>query len=221
MPAARRPERAPDGYTWDESLRRYRATNGRIVSRDTVRRAIDTTLRATTGRARSLSLALRAGSISLGQWETEMRALVKDVHLYSAAAVRGGWDRMTPGDLGRVGQLVRTQYGYLERFADGIARGRVAVGGAGFLARAEMYAQAGRGTHEAFVQSDARKAAAALGGVLEARNLLGDAQHCDECPALSRRGWIPDADMPPPGMRDCLTRCPCRVERRIRGGVDE
>lgn len=217
MPAARRPARSPNGYTYDENIRRYRDTHGRIVSRESVRRAIDEALRNTGKRARELALGLRSGSISLTTWELEMRALVKDVHLYGAAAERGGWDRLTPGDLGRVGQLVRTQYGYLDRFAADIEAGRQALGG-GLVARAVMYAEAGRGTHEAFVQSDARREAMQRGGRLEARNILGDARHCDECPALSRRAWVPDAEMPLPGHRTCLTRCACMVERRIVGG---
>jgi hypothetical protein len=219
VPAAKRPARSPNGYTWDDALRRYRDPRGRIVARDTVRSAIDAALRKTDQRARALSLELRAGTVSLTEWEAGMRAVIKDVHLYGAAAVRGGWDRLTPGDLGRVGQLVRTQYAYLEDFAAAIASGRQPLNGT-FLNRAGMYAEAGRGTHEAFTQSDTRKEAAARGGVLEARNLLGDAHHCDECPPLTRRGWIPDAEMPLPGHRECRTRCKCRVERRIRGGTE-
>lgn len=220
MPAARRPARAPNGYTWDDRLRRYRAPNGRIVARDTVRRAIDTTLHNTSRRARELTIGLRDGSVTLARWEVEMRALVKDVHLYSAAAVRGGWDRLTPGDLGRVGQLVRTQYEYLDNFAFQLAT-RVQPLNGYAIARAELYAQAGRSTHEAFADSDARREAAAQGGELESRNILGDAQHCDDCPALSKRGWIPSREMVPPGMRKCRGRCKCRVERRVVGGSGE
>ena len=217
MPAAKRPDRAPGGYTWDSSLQRYRDSRGRIVSRDAVRREIDVTLDRTAKHARDLSVQLRAGQISLTQWETGMRAVVKDTQLYSAAAVRGGWDRMTPGDLGRVGQLVRTQYGYLDRFAAQIASGEQALNGY-MLNRAMMYAQQGRLTHEAFAQSDVRKLAREQGGQVEVRNLLGDADHCDECIALTGRGWVPDGQMPLPGTRECRSSCHCRVERRIVGG---
>lgn len=211
------PARQTGGYTWDSVLQRYRDRRGRIVARDQVRRAIDVTLDATERRARSLTEALRAGSLSLAEWETEMRALVKDVHLYSAAAVRGGWDRMTAGDYGRVGQLIRAQYGRLDAFATGLATGRIPLDGRAIV-RAIMYAQAGRGTHEAFANSDAKKEAAAQGGRLECRNVLGDAQHCDECPALTRLGWVPVEQMPLPGHRTCLTRCHCKLNRRIAGG---
>jgi hypothetical protein len=217
MPAARRPARVSGGYTYDEALRRYRDPRGRIVSRETIRRAIDDTLARTEGRALALATELQAGRITLAAWEIEMRALIKDVHLYGAAAVRGGWDRLTPGDLGRVGQLVRTQYGYLENFAAELERGVQPMNGR-FRVRAGMYAQAGRGTHEAFAQSDARRAANEQGGALQALNLLGDATHCSECLDLSAAGWMPDADMPLPGHRTCLTRCQCRLERRVVGG---
>lgn len=211
-------QRTLNGYTWDERLGRYRGPGGRIVSRAQVREAIDEALRTASLRARDLALELRAGSITIDAWEVAMRELVKDVHLYSAAAVRGGWDRMTQGDYGRVGQLVRTQFRYLDGFAQDIADGRQRLGQPGFLRRAMMYAEAGRGTHEAFVQSDARKRARELGGRLEARNILGDARHCQQCVALTARGWIPDEEMVPPGMRTCLSHCHCHVERRL---VDE
>lgn len=214
-------QRSVNGYTWDERLRRYRGPDGRIVSRAAVREAIDTALRTASFRARALALELRAGTITLDAWELAMRELVKDVHLYSAAAVRGGWDRMTQGDYGRVGQLVRTQFRYLDGFAQDIADGRQRLGAPGFLRRGMMYGEAGRATHEAFVQSDARKWARELGGRLEARNVLGDAQHCDQCAGLTRRGWMPDADMVPPGMRTCLSHCHCTVKRRIVGADGE
>lgn len=220
MPAVKRPARSPNGYTWDDVLRRYRGPNGRIVSRQAVRDAIDVALHNSEMVARSLTIGLRDGSVTLAEWEIEMRALVKDVQLYSAAAVRGGWDRLTPGDLGRVGQLTRTQYMYLDNFASQLASGEQALNGFA-LQRSMMYAQAGRGTFEAFAQSDVRREASARGGRVEVRNVLGDAQHCDECAALTRRGWVADdGSMPLPGHRTCKSRCHCHVERRIVGGGD-
>jgi hypothetical protein len=207
----------PGGYTWDASIKRYRDTRGRIVSRQTIRASIDAALDKMDLRARELALQLRAGEISLAQWELDMRVLVKDAHLFSAAAVRGGFDRMGAGDFGRVGQLVRTQYGYLDRFAGQIANGQQPLNGY-MVNRATLYTQQARVTHEAFLQSDQRREAKRRGGRLEARNVLGDADHCDQCEALTRRGWIPEKEMPLPGTRTCRGRCHCRVERRVVGG---
>lgn len=211
----------PGGYTWDTRLRRYRDSRGRIVARSTIRKAIDDAIAALETTARQLALQLRAADITLAEWEVSMRVLVKDSHLFSAAAVRGGFDRMTAGDFGRVGQLVRTQYGYLDNFAAQLASGEQALNGY-MLNRAGMYAQQGRVTHEAFTQSDQRKEARRRGGELQARNILGDADHCDECESLTRRGWIAERDMPLPGTRTCRSRCHCQVERRVVGGeVDD
>lgn len=206
------------GYTYDEVLRRYRGPGGRIVSRRAVRDAIDEALARTAARARDISLALRAGDVTLVEWEATMRVIVKDAHLMAAASVRGGWDRMTPGDYGRVGQIVRGQYEFLERFAAEISSRRQDLNEF-FINRAEMYAEAGRQTHEAFTRSDAIKEAIERGGELWVRNVLGDAVHCDTCLDITAWGWVrDDGTMPLPGMRKCLTRCKCHLEREIRFG---
>lgn len=195
------------GYTWDQAAGRYRDARGRFVPRAAVRSAIDDALARANARARSLAEQLRGRRISLADWTLQMRGLVKEVHLYSAAAAKGGWDQLSPADYGRVGQVVRGEYAFLQRFAADIAAGRPLDGR--FLRRVELYAQAGRRTYHQVERADME----VRGYDLE-ENILGPADHCDECPSLTAQGPVPIGTLPPIGTRTCLANCRCRIRYR-------
>jgi hypothetical protein len=72
-----------------------------------------------------------------------MRRHVKNVNLNAIALERGGWANLTPSDFGRVGQIVREQYGYLRGFANDIASGKQRLDGT-LGTRAKLYSQAGQ-----------------------------------------------------------------------------
>jgi hypothetical protein len=212
--AARKPnaaERAARSrYTWDERAGRYRGPGGRYVSARDVRGATDGALDAANTRIRGVSSQLRAGSITAEEWALAMRAEIKRVHLWSAAAARGGWAQMTPADFGRVGAIVRRQYEYLNGFARQIAAGLPLDGR--FLSRASMYGEAGRGTFEHFNRLER-----AEHGEEEVRNVLGNAEHCPDCFSETARGWVAADDMSLPGSRQCRSKCKCRLEYRTAG----
>ncbi|HEY7195529.1 MAG TPA: hypothetical protein VH439_17430 [Gemmatimonadales bacterium] len=171
------------------------------------RSALDLALLATGRRMTALGDQLRAGEITGAAWALEMRALIKDVHLYSAAAAKGGWDALTPADFGRIGQLVKAQYQYLNRFAGQIADGLVLDGH--FRQRVILYAEAGRGTYYTFTQDVMRDR-----GMTEEMNVLHPADHCVGCLAETARGWVPLGELVPVGARECLGRCKCTITYR-------
>lgn len=203
----------PRRYRWDEAAGRYRQPGGRFVSRLQVRTALDEAIAARGERMRVLAEQLRAREISVPRWELEMRGLIKDVHLYSAAAARGGWAQLTQADYGRVGQRVRFQYERLNRFAGELRRRKNPLPLDGrFLRRVELYAQAGRGTYHAIegLEMDAR-------GFDEERNIRHAGDSCTGergCIEQSRRGWVPRGTLIPIGQRTCLTSCRCRKRYR-------
>jgi hypothetical protein len=54
---------------------------------------------------------------------------------------------------------------------------------------------------------------ASLGGQRYARRIIDPAaEHCDECPELADRGWVPIEEMVPIGDTTCLTNCRCEIE---------
>lgn len=195
----------PGGFTYDTSIQRYRAPNGKLVSATDVRTALDEAIAKSELRARALGAAMADGEISATAFYREMRTIVKSVHLYSAASAVGGWAQMTQSDYGRVGQIVRGQYAYLNNFAAQIAGG-LPMNGA-IEQRAGMYAQAGRMTHE-----DIRRELERGRGRTHERNILHPADHCGDCVAMRDRGRVPIGTLIPLGKRQCKTKCRCTIE---------
>ena len=203
-------------YRWNDRAARYIGGDGRIVSQRAVRAELDAALDAASRRAVALGEQLRAGDLSLRAWRSEMRVLVRNVHLYSAAAARGGWAQMTQAAYGQVGGLVRFHYERLERLALQISHG-LPLDGA-FFHRVGLYVQAGRTTYDLaeFQVMDVR-------GFNEERNVLsgsvGAERHCEgarSCKEQSRRGWVKLGALIPIGQRLCLGNCRCRKRYRRR-----
>lgn len=197
----------PSRYRWSERANRYIDANGRFVSRAFVRAEIDLALEAAQLRLAALAESLRVGGISLDAWIIEMRRAIKQVHLYSAAAARGGWAQMSQADYGRVGTLVREQYGYLENFANEIVDGLILDGR--FLRRVALYGSAGRRTFHRVEQLEMQ-----LRAMDEERSVLNPADHCEECIAEAAKGWVPLGTVIPIGERTCLTNCKCDMDYR-------
>lgn len=198
-------------YTWDGRRYRDRLT-GRFVSPREVRFAIDVVLRRDSQRATDLADALRAGRMSRAEWAVRMREMVTEVHLYSAAAARGGWRQMSQAAYGQVGAAVREQVQFLDAFIADVESGAQPLDGR-FTRRASMYVQAGRNTYHR-----AERAVQAGNGMTEERNVLDrEAVHCqgpNSCPDQQARGWVPLGNLLLPGTRVCLTGCRCRMEYR-------
>lgn len=209
----RRPELR---FAWDEASGRYRdLQNGRFVSRGKARGLLDAYTDRISDRAAGLSEKLARGEISVGEWETGMRGLIKRTHAVHAAAARGGWERMTPSDWGRVGSVVKEQYRYLRSFSADVALGVVPRTGA-LAVRARLYAEAGRRSH-----FDTERRLMVGRGYVEERSVLGVADHCAGCESAAAQGWQPIGSLPPIGERDCLVRCRCHFDYRRAEGLDQ
>jgi len=86
------------------------------------------------------------GRISLADFRALLRREAKDAHVLAAVAARGGaWADMTKADWGRVGNRVRGQYAFADRFVREVAA-RAGTDspypGGSLRTRAEMYADA-------------------------------------------------------------------------------
>lgn len=198
--------RGDPGYRWNARAQQYVAANGRFVSRATIRNLIDQALEREVRNARDLAIGLRNGDISLEAWRASMRDIIKSTHLYSAAAAKGGWAQLTAADYGRVGQIIRGEYQFLENFAAGIANGSIPLDGR-VVARAQMYAEAGRDTYHQVERAGMQS----TGRTME-RNILHPADHCGQCLGETARGWVPIGVLIPIGRRTCLRRCRCSLD---------
>ncbi len=195
-------------YRWEPNAGvsgRYRDERGRFVASSTVRRELDRYL-DTADPAKALAEALRGRQLSVADWEVAMRRHVKNVNLNAIALERGGWANMTPADYGRVGQIVREQYGYLRGFAGDIASGKQRLDGT-LGVRARLYSQAAR---TSLYKS---KAANMSGGVTHQRSIRSARDSCKQCIELDRKVFrIDDTSFPLPGQRICRANCQCHLE---------
>ena len=108
---------------YDEDEGRYFYESGAVVSVLLIRRAVEASLEAVRRRTVELQADLRAGRISLMAWNEEMRLIIKQTQLMAVEIAAGGREAMTQRDYGRAGNVIRRQYGYLERWTAQIAEG--------------------------------------------------------------------------------------------------
>lgn len=189
----------PDEVTWVPALGRYRLPSGRFVSRLTVRTTFEQSLANLTKLTDSLAGDLRAGRISLNAWLDEMRDIVKQTHMAAAELARGGRAQMTPSDYGRVGQAVRRQYEFLDRWVAEIKDG----GSLQTEGRARQYLRASR-SHYLSREAEEMERRGYL-----ARNVLRPGESCAECIAETSKGLVAPRFISPPGTRVCRGNCNC------------
>lgn len=198
----------PSRYEWDSRVRRYRGPSGVFIPTGRALASLETdilNLRSVTDR---LADDLRSRRISLVEWRVAMQTVIKHTHLGAAELAIGGRAQMTPADYGRVGQIVREQYGFLEGWVQEIVNGSAPLDGR-LGQRARLYVAAARPTYVAIRTNDLREA-----GFDQERSILTDAEHCAECVREDAKGWQPIGQMLPIGDRECGVSDKCRAELR-------
>ena len=198
--------------TYGYNVKSGRYTNlatGRYVKAEQVRAGLDTALQRSQNEIMRVSRELQAGNMSVAEWQVAMAREMRDAHTASAALAKGGWAQMTARDWGKLGPAMKDQYGYLANFGQQIVDGEQRLDTLGFLSRANMYAQAARGTYHAF-----ETAAMSERGMTEVKSVLGMAEHCGQCIGEAARDWVPIGEEVPIGERQCLTHCHCSLQFR-------
>lgn len=192
---------------WDAATGRFRRSDGRFVPRPAVRRALEESLANLTRLTDTLADDLRAGRISLLEWRAEMRETIKHVQMAASELAHGGRAQMTQSAYGAVGQRVRQQYAYLERWVAEIRAGLPIDGR--MEARATLYLRAARASYLT-VESE-QMAERGRGLVC---NVLHASESCAECIAESDKGFVPVGQLSVPGSRTCLGNCRCTLQYR-------
>lgn len=164
----------------------------------------------------SLAEQLKSGSISLAEWETEMRAVIREELTAAMILSKGGRDQITPSDWGFLGSQAKKQYEKLDTFAQDILNDPITwLNGRRLNARMDLYGQLGYAALEEDLQREAKKS-----GFTEERNVLEqrDEGNCDGCLKETARGWVPIGELVPVGSRDCVTNDRCSTEYRRPDG---
>ncbi len=200
-----------DRIRYENSTERWRDTStGRFIPQATV---ADEMLRhsdATHSTLEALTRQLYAGDINLARWQVAVASELKDAHLAQAMFGAGGRANMGFAEFGRVGQTLREQYSYLDKFAADIAAGRVSEAMA--LSRVAHYGDSSKASYwnEFIARSD---------GLLYWDD-VPDKNECGVCPQIAAgspytKETIPSS--PGDGKTPCKGRCRCRVRR---GGIE-
>lgn len=180
------------------------------VSHLTVRGEIDRLTEHVAKEAARLAASYKSKSLSLIEFETGMRELLKSAHIIAASVGKGGRARMTQTDWGRVGAKIKWQNGYLSKFARKIERG--AVSDIATVSRARSYASSiymsyartYRESQTEFVQEGKNPALVRL--------VTNSQEGCQECADDEARGWVSVDDMGELGTRLCGDFCKCDLE---------
>lgn len=83
------------------------------------------------------------GEMSRSELESTMRTTIKDTHIVEYVLAHGGRTSMSLADWGRLGQIIRGQYSYLNGFLDALN----SMSAAQALARAALYAHSARSSY--------------------------------------------------------------------------
>jgi hypothetical protein len=180
--------------------------------------SINNLLESYADTAQAITEQLSQGTISVGQWQRQMREVIKQAR--ASAIYHGRADR--PMGLGqRINAAVRNfwdtqkQFNYLRGFAQQIRSG--ALDDPRFLgrtlARARMYIKSAGETFFKEMTGSAKEQ-----GYTEKRRVLNPAEHCPDCVAQAELGWVPIDDpsvtAPRDGSTQCLGNCQCDMEYR-------
>lgn len=114
----------------------------RVLSRPDIEQLIIKNQEIYTTGVDALTTSLVSDQISLADWETGMRELIKREYIQLYLLGRGGRDNMTYLDNSSIGGMLREQYRYLHQFAREIGSGNLTPGQ--ILARARMYIRSSR-----------------------------------------------------------------------------
>lgn len=184
--------------------------DGRKVSRLAVRAEIDKLTEHVAKEAARLAKSYSSGGLTLTQFETSMRELLKSAHIIAASVGKGGRIRMTQADWGRVGAKIKWQNGYLSKFARKIGKGSISE--IASASRARSYASsiyisfAGtyRESQTEFVEGGKNPALVRL--------ITNSEEGCQECADDEAEGWMSVDDMKELGTRICGDFCKCDLE---------
>ena len=193
-------------WSYDQRSGRYRDEKGRFLSWEAVEKLVDKRIDKLDASLRRFTRMLIDGAITLDQWQGSVRESLKAAHIQAAIIGHGGRAGMGSADYGRIGQRLREEYAYLQRFVSDLLSNRLSAPMA--LARIGLYAQSVRGSYWQGAELRQQR----QGYSLMRRILDSQAQHCEDCLRYAGQGIVSIGTLPLPGQRcECGARCRCSV----------
>jgi hypothetical protein len=193
-------------WSYDPISGRYRGANGRFLSQKAIEALIDGRVAKLDKQLKDFTKRLINGSITIDQWQGSVREALKPAHIQATMVGAGGKTALSQADYGRIGQKLRSEYSYLQKFASSLLADGLSAPMA--LARIGLYAESIRGS---FWEGTAIRQGK-QGYSLMQRILDSQAAHCQDCLDYAARGIVAIGSLPMPGQRcACRARCRCSV----------
>jgi len=111
-------------WFWNKTAKRYyNSDNGQFLSFGRALDLVDQSLAASGNRSTRLAELVGNNEIAPIDWRNRFRQELKEEYIRQSIFGRGGRDRMTQSDWGRVGRQLKDQYALLDNIAARIAEG--------------------------------------------------------------------------------------------------
>lgn len=122
----------PSLWFWNDRVKRYQGAAGspyagQFISAEKMTLLRDRFIEAQYARMDQLSQRMLTREISVQEWTLEFRKLLKNTYTDMYFAARGGRHVATPADWGRLGAMIKGQYGYLQNFAEEVRSGKLSA----------------------------------------------------------------------------------------------
>jgi hypothetical protein len=208
-------------FLWDSKRGRFISTKtGRAIRADQLRRwvieasekseerlaALAEKLTAGTTTGQIVQGEITAGKITEAQFQRAMQQeIVKAESAMTASAV-GGLKAMKPPQWAKVAVRISQQQTALVGFGRDIVTSKLSP--AEIAARARLYARAIYATH----MNEMTDLKQGMGARFARRILHQGAIHCEDCPPLAEKGWVPIDQLVPIGDTECIVNCRCAIE---------
>lgn len=192
-------------YTFDRETRLYISDAGKAITKDALHNLWIEYVDGIDYEAQSEGL--KAGTLSLAEWEASIRDSIYDNYLLSSLIAMGGLAVASLVGWGFTADLIKSQYEYLDGFANDIKSSPLTWLSGRLNARANLYRNSVYSSYE----NTNRNEAAADGYNLE-RRILGASDHCSDCLDYASVGWQPIGTLPPIGDSICMSNCKCEFE---------
>lgn len=199
-------------WAWDPrpKVLRYRdIETGRFLPRGEVLNYVDASIDASGIAGNLLGGYVYDGTLSPADFRALFREELKGEYTREYLLGIGGREQMTQADWGRIGGMLKEQYGHLDDFIAELEAGNLTP--EQIAARINMYVNSSRESFERAHYQVAGKA-----GCDEELWGLGASEHCPDCLEFAGMGWQPLKTFPYPGQgqTQCLTNCQCTVSYR-------
>ena len=134
-------------WQWNQNTHRYRNTaTNTIITENTLIGLRDTMIDSWRERVQGLADDLIEGKLTVQEWTLQMRREVSYIFSDEYMLAKGGRNAMFQADLDAIEDMLRTQYAFLQEFAEDVRTGTLSK--AQIAARSELYLDSSTQSHE-------------------------------------------------------------------------